>query len=53
MTFQLNTKVLFDGKPPKEFTKAVKDLQTGKFKSNPKERAKILGLSTLYELLSG
>ena len=53
MTFQLNTKILFDGKPPKEFTKAVKDLQTGKFRSNPKERAKILGLSTLSDFFSG
>ena len=53
MTFKLNTKLIFDGKPPKEFLKAAKDLKTGKFKTSPKERARILNLSSLSDFFSG
>jgi len=53
MTFQLNTKLVFDGRPPKEFTQAVKEFKSGKFKTNPEQRKKMLNLQTLSDFFSG
>lgn len=53
MTFKLNTKLVFDGRPPKEFLSALNDFKAGKFKSNPEQRKKMLNLQTLSDFFSG
>lgn len=53
MTFKISPKLTIDGKAPKEFVKALDQFKAGKFKSDPKQRAKILNLQTLSDFFSG
>ena len=53
MTFKLDTKLVFDGRPPKEFLSALNDFKAGKFRTNPEQRKKMLNLQTLSDFFSG
>ena len=49
----LDIKFIFDGKPPAAFNKALQKVSSGKYRTNPKQRAEILNLRALSDFFSG